>query len=353
MKNTKLKNIVIYAPDAFGLESRKQYPMRAKTADGVIRYSNDNILAVIDPSSAEKMVPQVLPGTREIPIVKSVKEALKLYPTDFLLGTAPTGGELPKKWKKDIAMAIRYGLNIISGLHFEFNNDKYFKDLANEYRVKLVDVRVPPDTINVGSALAYNIKSKIILTVGTDAAIGKMTTSLELDKEVRDRGFKSTFIATGQTGIMISGYGISIDRVIGDFMAGAVESLVLDYADCGYKYLFVEGQGSLFHPGYSPVTLALIHGAVPTDLVLVHRPQRRHSIGSKLIKIPSLTDSIKAYENACLPIRPAKVKGITLNTWGLDEETALREIQKARVETGLPVTDVIRFGAKELVDSLI
>lgn len=327
--------------------------MRAKTADGVIRYGESDIVAVIDPTAKEKNVGQVLGIREDIPIVKNLKDALVFDPTDFLLGTAPANGDLPKNWKKDITLAIQSKLNIISGLHFEFSTDKYFSALAREHCVKLFDVRMPPEKLPVASALAYHTDAKIILTVGTDAALGKMTVSLEMNKEAKDRGIKSTFVATGQTGIMISGYGISIDRVIGDFMAGAVENLVLDYADAGYKYLFVEGQGSLYHPGYSPVTLALLHGAVPTDLILVHRPQRRHSIGSHLIKFPPLPEVIALYEHMTLPIRQAKVRGIALNTWGLNDEQALRAVQKARIETGLPVTDVIRYGAKELVDAII
>ena len=249
-------------------------------------------------------------------------------------------------------MALSQGISVVSGMHFEMSQDPTLSRIAKENNAFLYDVRIPKEDIPVASARAYFSHSKRILTVGMDAAIGKMTVCLTLDRYARSLSRNSAFIATGQTGIMISGRGISVDRVIGDFMAGAAEKLVLEYSKKGHDTLFIEGQGSLFHPGYSGVTLSLIHGSVPTDLILVVRAKRKHSIGSKLIELPTIQDAIKIHEDICLPIQKAKVKCIAVNSYGMDGVSAREYIEKVEDITGLPTDDVLLNGPEKLYNAL-
>jgi uncharacterized NAD-dependent epimerase/dehydratase family protein len=188
-----------------------------------------------------------------------------------------------------------------------------------------------------------------VLTVGSDCAVGKMTASLELVRAARASGTDARFVATGQTGIMIAGSGIAIDRVISDFASGAAEQLVVDNADG--ELMFVEGQGGINHPAFAPVTLALLYGAAPDALVLVHRADRTHidDFGTPLLGYRAL---IRTYEALCATVKPARVVGIALNTQGLDDGAARHALERARSETGLPADDVVRFGPQALYDAI-
>jgi uncharacterized NAD-dependent epimerase/dehydratase family protein len=196
------------------------------------------------------------------------------------------------------------------------------------------------------SGRVYDVAPRVVLTVGTDCAVGKMTATLELVRAASESGRRARFVATGQTGIMIAGSGIAIDRVISDFASGAAEQLVVDHSD-GADLLFVEGQGGINHPAFAPVTLALLYGAAPDALVLVHRPSRL-VIEDYNTPLLSYRAAIRTYEALCASVKPARVAGIALNTADLDEATALAEIARARSETGLPADDVVRFGPARL-----
>ena len=345
--------IVIYAPEAFASKSRKKYPLRAKTADGVIRFSDYEILGVYDFTAYEGESCKDVLGIRDdIKIFSSINDLLSLNPKYLFIGVSPEGGNIDNNMMEDIKMALSQGVSVVSGMHFEMSQDPTLSRIAKENNTFLYDVRIPKEDIPVASARAYFSHSKRILTVGMDAAIGKMTVCLTLDRYARSLSRNSAFIATGQTGIMISGRGISVDRVIGDFMAGAAEKLVLEYSKKGHDTLFIEGQGSLFHPGYSGVTLSLIHGSVPTDLILVVRAKRKHSIGSKLIELPTIQDAIKIHEDICLPIQKAKVKCIAVNSYGMDGVSAREYIEKVEDITGLPTDDVLLNGPEKLYNAL-
>ncbi len=345
---------LIYAEGVFGLEVRKNLPMRAKTADGILRYAEYKITGVIDSSCSEKTTGEVLsvyllgtfPGRNrgEVPIFHTLKEAKAKTSADVLiLGNAPEGGELPEKYKKDIVWAIKNKMHIVSGTHYILNEDKKFSKLAKKYGVMLWDTRKAPDLkcITVGSAKAYHIKKPIVLTVGMDAAIGKMTVAYEMDRAAKKLGLASCVVPTGQTAMMISGWGVAIDALPADFMAGAVEQMVLEKSK-KYDILFVEGQGSLFHPAYANTTIALIHGAVPTHMIIVVRPQRKHSIGSKLVKLPDIKRAIAQYENSVLPFyRNAKVIAVAVNSEGLDEAARERYKKEVQHECGLPAFDAL------------
>jgi uncharacterized NAD-dependent epimerase/dehydratase family protein len=336
--------LAIYAEGEF-------FKGHSKTGEGVIRYGQNPIVCVIDSTQAGKTVGQVMGINSTIPIVSSLAEALKLQPDALLLGTAWTGGRLPDRYRKDIADAIVAGLDVINGLHDFLSDDKEFSALASKHNVNLLDVRKAPDNLPVASGLAKDVNAFTVLTVGSDISIGKMTVSLELAKSFKEHGLSANFVATGQTGIMIVGKGIAIDRVIGDFMAGATEQMVVEAAESA-DFVFVEGQGSLVHPGFSGVTLAILHGACPHALILCHKSTRLKR-GQTEFAVPSLSELVKINEDMAAHLRPAKVVGIALNTQGLTEAEAKKAIVEAEKETGLPANDAVRFGCENLLQAIV
>jgi uncharacterized NAD-dependent epimerase/dehydratase family protein len=270
-------------------------------------------------------------------------------PTALLVGVAPPGGALPAAWRREILEAIERGLDVVSGLHEELAADHVFAAAAQHAGTRIWDVRVPPQ-VPLFSGEAYDVPARVVLTVGTDCAVGKMTASLELTRAACERAVRARFVATGQTGIMIAGSGIAVDRVISDFATGAAERLVVENAPHA-DLLFVEGQGGLNHPAYGPVTLALMFGAAPDALVLVHLATRRdiEDFGTPLL---GLSRAVQVYESLCATVKPAPVVGIALNTFGLDEPAARRAVAEARDATGLPADDVLRFGPHALYDAI-
>lgn len=326
---------------------------KSKTAEGVIRYAPNPIVAVIDSSQAGKKVSDLIPGvTCDAPLVSSVDEALQYKPDALLLGTAWAGGEMPARWRPDIIKSIQSGMDIINGLHDFLSEDKEIAQQAKTHGRKLLDVRRPPDNLPVGNGLVLSCKGHVVLTVGSDCSVGKMTASLEIQKSAKARGIKAGFVATGQTGIMICGTGIAVDRVIGDFMAGAVEQIVLESAEAGNDLILVEGQGSLVHPGFSGVTLALLHGACPHSMVLCHKATKTKIVETEF-DIPPLPKLIPLYEHMAGWMRPAKVAAIAVNTVGLSEEAAATYVQELEQETGLPCCDPVRHGADRLLDGIL
>lgn len=334
--------LAIYAEGEFGKSS--------KTAEGVLRYGTNPVVAVIDSHHSGKTVKDVTSIPLDVPIVASVDESLKMKPDALLLGSAWAGGAMPQHWRPDILTAVTNGLDIINGLHDFLSEDPEIVAAARQHRAKLLDVRKPPENLPVASGKALGVPGFIVLTVGSDCSVGKMTVSLELQKSAIARGKSAKFIATGQTGIMIAGEGIAIDRVIGDFMAGATEQMVVEASQ--YDYILVEGQGSLVHPGFSGVTLALLHGSCPHALVLVHNPTRP-SIKGTSFPITPYSRLIEIYEEMSKCMRPAKVVAIALNTSAMDEASAKEAIAQAEAETGLPATDAVRYGADKIFDAIL
>jgi uncharacterized NAD-dependent epimerase/dehydratase family protein len=329
------RRYLVLAPDSFD---------DAKTAHGVIRYGNDDVVAVVDGSLAGRRVRDVFPHLRnDAPIVASVAEGLAYEPSALLIGTAPMGGGLPQSWRDDILAAIAAKLEIVSGLHDMLGDDAAFAAAARAAGTAIWDVRKPPD-VPLFSGAAYAVAPPVVLMVGNDCAVGKMTAALELAAAARARGLKATFVPTGQTGIMIAGWGISVDRVVSDFATGACEQLVLQAAAGAPDLIVVEGQGAINHPAYAPVTLALMLGCAPDALVLVCEVPHDRMNG---FEIPSLDYPalIALHEEVCKPVKPARVVGIALNTRGIaDEAFARTEIERAARETQLPVDDLVRFG---------
>lgn len=320
-----------------------QFAAGAKTAHGVIRYGKDEIAAVIDPASAGRHVCEIVTHLQsQAPVVASLHEALRFEPNALLIGTAPKGGRLPPAWRSEVRAAIDAGLEIVSGLHDMLGEDEEFAQMARERGVAIWDVRKPPE-VRLFSGEVYDVSPPVMLAVGNDCSVGKMTVMLELAGAARGEGAHAEFVPTGQTGIMIAGWGIALDRVIADFATGAAEQLVLEAARRDPEYILVEGQGAINHPAYAPVTLALLFGCAPDALLLVVDPLREQMEG---YATPTLgyRELIRAHEALCAAVKPAKVVGIALNTRNLSEEQAHAEIERARAETLLPADDVVRFG---------
>jgi uncharacterized NAD-dependent epimerase/dehydratase family protein len=326
-------------------EGRSGDPHFGKTARGVIRYRPEDVVALLDSQR---------PGEEQdgFPIVGSVADALRFEPTTALVGVATQGGRFPPAWRELLKESIRAGLDVENGLHEFISDDEELVALAREHGVTLRDLRKAPAGLNVPTGDNLTHGATTVLTVGSDCAIGKMTVSLELDREARRRGIKSEFVPTGQTGIAIAGWGISVDAVVADFIAGAAEQLVLEGVRRGGELLLVEGQGSLLHPAYSGVTLGLIHGSAPHGYVLCHKADERVVDGDERFPIPPLSELVDLHHRMSLLARPAQVVAVALNTRDLHEEAARRAVAETEAETGLPTDDPVRFGAAKLVDAI-
>jgi uncharacterized NAD-dependent epimerase/dehydratase family protein len=327
-------------------EGHSADPHHGKTARGVLRYRPDDVVAILDSERAG----ETLGGHR---IVGTVDEALAFGPTTALVGVATSGGRFPPAWRVLLKECIANGLDLENGLHEFVSEDAELTGLAARHGAELRDLRKPPPGLNVPTGENLTHGATVVLTVGSDCAIGKMSVALELDAETRRRGVASVFVPTGQTGIAIAGWGISIDAVVADFLAGASESLVLEGVERGGELLWVEGQGSLLHASYSGVTLGLIHGSAPHAFVLCHIAGQDVVDDDPRFPMPSLSELVELHERSALLARPAKVVAIALNTRFLDEEGARAAIAAAEAETGLPADDVVRFGAERLVDSVL
>src|SRR5881396_2011316 len=331
-------------------------PLTSKTANSCLRYFPERIVAVLDRREAGKTVEAVLGFGGNIPVVGDFAEGLALGATAVLIGIAPAGGQLPPEWRGWLKTAIEQRLEIWSGLHTFIGDDPEFGPLARARHVRILDARKPPADLPIADGRAADGEQHVGVHVGSDCNVGKMTAMLELRRALVARGKTTSFVATGQTGIFIEGWGIAVDAVVADFIAGAAERLVLQGAE-GHDIVLVEGQGSLIHPGYSGVTLGLLHGSCPDALILCHQATREY-IGDyhgrePWVKIPSYVEMIEIYESAAQPVHPTKVIGICLNTYDMDESVAREAVARAAAATGLPATDPVRFGAAPLVDAII
>jgi uncharacterized NAD-dependent epimerase/dehydratase family protein len=321
-------------------------PHHGKTMRGIIRYGPDPVVAILDSARAGE-------NHEGIPIVGSVQDALRFDPTVAIVGVATTGGRFPPEWRELLKTCIAEGLDLESGLHERISEDAELRGLAERHGVALLDLRKPPEGLNVPTGANLEVSAKIVLTVGSDCAIGKKTVAVELDLEARRRGLRSVFVPTGQTGVAIAGWGMAVDAVVSDFLAGAAERLVVEGAARGGELLFVEGQGSLVHPMYSGVTLGLLHGSAPHLLVLCHLAGAVEIEGCPGHPIPPLPELVELHEGISLRARPAVVACVALNTGHLDEDAARRAIDEAAAGTGLPADDPVRFGSGFLLDAIL
>jgi len=323
-------------------------PLYGKTMRGVLRYRREDVVAILDSTRS---------GDTEdgVPVVGGVEEAVGLGPTTALVGVVTQGGRFPPEWIAILRTCIEHGLDVENGLHVFLADDPELGALATKRGVELRDLRRPPAELSTATGENLAVDATIVLTVGSDCAIGKMTVSLELDLEARRRGLASVFVPTGQTGMVVGGWGIAVDAVVADFVAGAAERLVIEGRERGGELLWVEGQGALLHPVYSGVALGLYHGSVPHLLVLCHEVGRTEieGAGGGPHPIPPLRELVELHERLALPARPARVAAIALNTRAVGEEEARAAIAAAEEETGLPADDPVRFGAAKLVDAVL
>ncbi len=330
--------------------AHEKFPDRAKTAVGILRYADYDVAAVLDRELAGDRVTDHVPDVQDAPIVAGMDD---VGPIDALvIGIAPIGGGFEDSWRPDVRTAIERGCDVVSGLHYFLNEDEEFVELAAEHGCELRDVREPHDELTVSGGRAADVDAEVVLTVGTDCSVGKMTTTIELARAARELGHDAAVIPTGQTGIMIEGWGNPVDRVISDFTAGSVEEMILEIGD-DHDYLFVEGQGSIVHPAYSAVTCGILHGAMAEKLVLCHEAGREVVHGYESFELPSIPRYVDLYEELAATVHPAEVYAGALNTAHLDEASARRAVDEYAETLGAPATDVVRFGTEELLEALL
>jgi uncharacterized NAD-dependent epimerase/dehydratase family protein len=335
--------------DRVAVLAHEKFPERAKTAVGILRYADYEVAAVLDRAAAGTVASDHVPDLPDVPVVASMADAPAV--DALVIGIAPIGGGFDESWRPDVRTALERGCDLAGGLHYFLADDEEFAALAAEAGADIWDVRRPPDDLTVASGDAAAADADVVLTVGTDCSTGKMTTSMELVRAARDRGVDAAMVPTGQTGIMVEGWGIPIDRVVSDFVAGAAEDLVTTGA-ADHDLLVVEGQGSITHPAYSAVTCGLLHGAMPDALVLCHVAGRDAIHGYESFPIPSPDRHVGLYESLAAPVHETSVVAGALNTAALDDGAA-RDAVAAYAETlGVPATDPVRFDADRVVDVL-
>jgi uncharacterized NAD-dependent epimerase/dehydratase family protein len=322
-----------------------------KMGISALRYLDNEILCVIDSVFAGKKLSEVSIINKDIPIVDNINKAKAMGANVLLLGVLTSGGVRPNSWNDVIKEALNQGMSIINGLHDQVYPD-FSKYLTNKSQW-IWDTRVPQFIPKIGSAKASNLSNKRVLMIGTDMAAGKMTVGLELYSYLKEKQINAGFVATGQVGITVTGKGIPLDAYKLDHACGAVESAVMEQKD--KDIVIVEGQGSILHPG-STATLPLMRGTCPTHMILCHIARNDSLRSLENIKIPDLKKFIKLNEELATVIGTypdTKVIGIALNTILMTDEAAKEYMKKTEEETGLPVTDVVRFGGDKIFSQLI
>jgi len=332
--------------------AHEKFPDRAKTALGVMRYSDDETVAVVDRDTAGSRVHDHTETVPDAPIVGSFEEIDEEVDA-LLIGIAPIGGGFDESWRPDVVAALERGVDVVAGLHYFLSEDEEFATLAAEHGADLHDVRKPHAGISVAEGKSDEIDAEVVLTVGTDCSVGKMTATCELVDAAQEMGIDAEFIPTGQTGIMIAGWGNPVDRVVSDFTAGSVEEMLLEKGD-EHDVLFVEGQGSIVHPAYSAVTCGILHGAMADKLVLCHEAGKEVIHGYEDTELPPIPEYVDLYESLAEPVHETEVVGGAINTSHIDsDEIARATVEEYEEELGGVATDPIRFGCEELVEELV
>lgn len=335
----KHRRFVLYAQKCL-------HALGSKTANGLILFRNAEVKVIVDASKAGQTAQTVLGYGGDIPIVSHISEAMAFQPDTFVMGIAPIGGAVNPDWLPEIKIALEAGLSVWAGLH-QFVGDM---EELKAFQHLIWDVRKAPPGLRVAQGHWRERKSKVILTIGSDSNVGKMTTALTLQQHLKDIGLESVFIGTGQTGMMISGRGVAVDAVVADFINGATE-MEIDKVDGQAPLIIVEGQGAVTHMGYSGVTLGLIHGAMPDAFILAHQPSRLSDDYDH--PLPDILDVIHLHETLMKPFKAATVLGINLYS----KDLSLRECQKAcesiYEETGLPVEDMLKAPKRIIADKLL
>jgi uncharacterized NAD-dependent epimerase/dehydratase family protein len=320
-----------------GSETDETY---AKTGAGVAHWSPEKCMGQFHLEG----------GTVDLGLAEhTIASAAKAGAKSVLIGTAVVGGAIPESWNSVLVQAMEHGLDIVAGVHTRLNDIPALKEAAEKNNVNLIDVRVPPKNLPVGTGKKRT--GKRLLTVGTDCALGKKYTALAIEKELKQQGKKATFRASGQTGIMISGSGIPIDAVVADFISGAAETLSPDNEPDHWD--IIEGQGSIFHPGYSAVSVGLLIGSQPDVFVVCHQAGRTHISGWPDFELPTIREVIeRTIEIGKQTNSKIHCVGLSINTSKLTEQEAKDFLASMENVFGLPATDPIRFGVKNIVRAL-
>ena len=337
--------------DRVAVLAHEKFPDRSKTANGILRYADYEVAAVLDRDRPGERVADHLPGVADAPVVSSFADV----PGDvdaLVIGVAPIGGGFDESWRPDMAAAIEAGCDVVSGLHYFLADDEEFAALAAEHGVDLRDVRKPHDDLTVAQGRSDEVDADVMLTVGTDCSVGKMTATMEIVEAAREAGVDACAIPTGQTGIMIEGWGNPIDSVVSDFTAGAVEEMILEKGG-EHDLLVVEGQGSIVHPAYSAVTCGILHGAMADALVMCHAAGHEAIHGYEDTTLPPIEEYVDLYESLAAPVHETEVVAGALNTADIDDDAAARDAVEAfAADIDAPATDLIRFGAEEIVEAI-
>ncbi len=332
--------------------AHEKFPQRAKTAVGILRYADYDVAAVLDRERAGQRVSDYLDDVQDAPIVSGI-DAVAGELDALIIGIAPIGGGFADSWRPDVREALTRGADIIAGLHYLLAEDEEFAQLAAEYDCTLRDVREPPADLSVATGAARDVDATVIATVGTDCSVGKMTTTMEIADTLTEQGYDAAVVPTGQTGVMIEGWGTVVDRVIADFVNGAVEQMITTAA-AEHDVLVVEGQGTIAHPAYSAVTCGILHGAAPDSLVLCHEAGRERIHGYEDFSLPSIATYVDLYESMAAPISGANVVAGMLNTRSIETDDTAREAVVSFGEAaGVPATDPIRFDVAECLEAII
>lgn len=323
-------------------------PNNAKTAICLLRYRPEEVTAVLDRPSAGKTAWEVFGVGGRIPCIGALTDVPEA--DTLLIGIAPPGGKVPPHWRPILLEAIARRMTVISGLHEFLSDDAEFRRAAAEHGSQLVDLR-RNDERDVASGVGVREGCLRIHTVANDCCCGKMVAALELARGLNRAGVDAAFVATGQTGILVAGGGCPIDRVISDFVSGAVEKMVLEHQH--HDVLVVEGQGSLFHPRYSGVTLGLLHGLMPHGLILCYEMGRQAVFGMENVPLAPLEKVIEFYESAAQIMHPCRVIGVAVNGQRFSDEAVAAECDRVGRRLGLPACDAIRHGPGELVRAVL
>jgi uncharacterized NAD-dependent epimerase/dehydratase family protein len=279
-----------------------------------------------------------------------ISKARQAGARSFIIGSAAVGGRIPEPWIPTVCAAAAAGLDIVAGVHMRLEDVPGLADAARRGGARLINVRVPPPGLPVGTGRKRS--GRRLLTVGTDCACGKKYTALALNRDLLSRGVKSTFRATGQTGIMIAGEGMPIDAVVADFLTGAAEVLSPDNAPGHWDV--IEGQGALFHPGYLQVTVGLLVGSQPDAFVVCHDPLRTQVEAWEDFPLPSISELIERVVSLGRLTNPAiRCVGISLNTSRVPAADRQRTIERYAGETGLPCVDPISMGTDAILARLL
>ena len=320
----------------------------AKTAVCVIRYRPEEVVAVLDRGGAGKTSGELLGVGGSIPVVAALADAPAA--NTLLLGIAPPGGKIPANWRPIVLEALTRGMTVVSGLHQFLCEDADFAAAAALHGAKLVDLR-RNDERDVAQRVGIREECLRIHTVANDCSCGKMVTAVEVAQGLERAGVDTAFVATGQTGMLVAGSGCAVDRVISDFVAGAAEKLIL--ANQHHDVILLEGQGSLFHPRYSGVTLSLLHGSMPHGLIVCYEMGRKAVHGmSPEVPLPPIKKVIDYYEETANIMHPCRVIGLAVNGMRYSEAEIAAECSRVEKEFQLPACDVIRQGPGKLVEAV-